>query len=195
MSEHHMTHSAAALAGISGDSVFARVCAYWAILRENGTAPKRSAVDPRALGDALPHVFLAELVAPRVARLRICGHKIEDLMGMDMRGMPLTVLFQGNARDAVAEAVEQVSHGARVILSLEGETGFGLPEVKATLALMPLADDTGRITRMMGVIERRGEPGRTPRRFGLATPVSEQGPAVAPAPARPTLRVIDGGRG
>ncbi len=195
MSEHHSTHSAAAIAGITSNSVFARVCAYWSILRENGTTPKRSDVDPRALGDALPHVFLAELVAPRVARLRICGHKIEDLMGMDMRGMPLTVLFQGDARNAISEAVEQVGHGARVILSLEGESGFGLPEVKATLALMPLADDTGRITRMMGVIERRGEPGRTPRRFGLATPLSEQASAQPQAPARPALRVIEGGLG
>lgn len=182
----------AAFESNSTHSLFSRVCTYWSGLRANGTVPRRSSIDPQALTDTLPHVFLAEIVAPRVARLRICGHKIEALMGMEMRGMPISVLFHGEARAAVADAVEQAAMGARVILSLQAEGGFGVPQITATLALMPLADDAGRITRILGVIEQRGEVGRAPRRFTLAKPVLDDMPA-APA-KRPVLRVITGGR-
>ncbi|WP_071797053.1 PAS domain-containing protein [Natronohydrobacter thiooxidans] len=173
-------------------TLFARVCAYWSSLRENGTPPRRAAIEAQALADALPHVFLAELVTPRVARLRICGHRIEALMGMEMRGMPLSVLFVGSARDALAEAVEQTAKGARVILSLEAEAESGMPQISATLALLPLVDEAGRITRLLGVLDQRGETGRAPRRFTLARPVLDEPPA-APA-RRPVLRVIPGGR-
>ncbi len=175
-------------------SAFARVCSYWADLRQQGAVPRRAQIDPQALAHALPDVFLAEIVAPRVARLRLCGHRIEDLMGMDMRGMPLSVLCQGDARAALAEALEQVALGARVTLSLQGESGFGLPPLRARLALMPLADEVGRITRILGVIERDGEPGRTPRRFALAKPVAPPEPTPQTARKSPVLRVITGGR-
>lgn len=176
-------------------SVVSRVCEYWASLRYDGATPKRSDVDARMLADALPNVFLAELVTPRVARLRICGHQIEDLLGMDMRGMPLSVLFQGDARKDIAEALEQVQMGARVILSLTGDSGFGMPAMSATLALMPMADAAGRITRVMGVIERRGEIGRSPRRFALAQSMPTPEPMPTPTlKSRPALRVIKGGR-
>ena len=176
-------------------SPFAQVCSHWASLRQQGAVPRRAQIDPQAMAQALPDVFLAQIVAPRVARLRLCGHRIEDLMGMDMRGMPLSVLCQGDAREALAEALEQVALGARVILSLQGEEGFGLPPLQARLALMPLADEAGRITRILGVFERDGEPGRTPRRFALAKPLAL--PDAAPQPVRkpPVLRVITGGRG
>lgn len=173
-------------------SAVAQVSAHWSSLRVSGDLPRRSALDPQALGSALPHVFLAELVTRRVARLRICGHRIEDLMGMDMRGMPVSVLFEGAARDAVMEAVEQASMGARVILSLESAGGFGCPPLKATLALLPLTDETGQITRLMGVLDRHGDIGRAPRRFTLAQSVAD--PVARRDVTRPVLRVIQGGK-
>ena len=172
------------------------VIRYWASLRDGNQPPRRSRIEAAALAQALPDVFLAELITPRVARFRLCGHRIEDLMGMDMRGMPLTVLFQGAARQEVADALEQVALGARVMLSLQGECGFGLPSLSASLALLPLTDDAGRITRILGVIDRTGTPGRCPRRFTLAKvqdlPRASRTPT---APAQPALRVIDGGKG
>lgn len=189
MTDLQMIAGNTACADPETQSLITRVCAYWSGLRQNGTVPRRASIDPQALGAALPHVFLAELVTPRVARLRICGHRIEALMGMDMRGMPLSVLFQGAARDDLAEALEQTATGARVILSLQSDSGFGQPKAKATLALMPLADEAGRLTRLLGVLDQRGQITRMPCRFTLARPVFDD-----PAPLRPVLRVITGGR-
>ena len=171
------------------------VVRYWAGLRIGNCPPRRDQIDASAIANALPHVFLAELLTPRVARMRISGQRIEDLLGMDMRGMPLTALFKGAARDELAEALEQVALGARVTLSLEGETGFGRPKLTAILGLLPLSDESGHITRVMGVLECMGEMGRSPRRFTLARPVAAAVTELAsPRVARPVLRVVEGGK-
>ena len=167
----------------------AMVCAHWASLRTARALPARGALDPSAIAEALPHVLLAQYVSPGVARIRLCGHGIEDMMGMDLRGMPLTALFGAGARDEVMAALKQVGGGARAMLSLKGEQGFGQPEMGAQLALMPLTDTDGRITHVLGVLERHGQIGRRPRRFVCAD--------VAPIVTEkaPTLRVITGGKG
>lgn len=167
---------------------------YWASLRQAGSVPSRAAIDARALGAALPHVFLAELVTSRVARLRICGHQIEQLLDMDMRGMPLSTLFAGAARADLTEALAQVARGVRVTLALQGEDGFGLPALNAKLVLLPLTDDAGQINRILGVLETEGRIGRTPRRFVRANITVQPDPSTIPAPASPVLRVIQGGR-
>jgi hypothetical protein len=165
-----------------------QVCAHWASLRTRNALPARAALDPTALADALPHVFLAEFVTPRVARIRLCGHKIEDVLGMDLRGMPLTALFGSDAREEIMSALDIVGHGARATLALEAERGFGQPEMRAQLALMPLCDANGRITHVLGVMEPHGQIGRRPRRFASA-----QAAPVATESA-PMLRVITGGK-
>lgn len=175
--------------------VVADVTRHWSSLRAANQVPNRNQIDVSVISHALPFVFLAELVTPRVAKLRICGQHIEDLLGLDMRGMPLTALFQGKAREEIAEALEQVTRGARVALSLEGETGFGMPKLTAVLALLPLTDAGSQITRVLGVLEYAGDKGRTPRRFTLAQPI-EATTWVAPhkRAVRPFLRVLQGGK-
>ncbi|MGY6549540.1 MAG: PAS domain-containing protein [Roseinatronobacter sp.] len=181
--------------GPAGEGHCDQVMAYWSSLRNVGKLPLRTQIDPAALGPALPHVFCAQIVAPEVARMRIVGHRIEHLIGMDLRGMSLTALCEGSARDAIGDAVTQVSMGARVILSLQGAAAFGQPLLRATLAMMPLADTVGRVDRILGVLETRGEIGRSPRRFALARPVDlGLEPSGADAAPRPALRLIRGGR-
>ncbi|MCC5991205.1 MAG: PAS domain-containing protein [Rhodobacteraceae bacterium] len=178
----------------SGSTLISQVTDYWASLPRHGGAPQRSSVQAADLTDALPHIFLAQIVTTRIARFRIVGHQIEDLMGMEMRGMPLTALFTGDARSEIQSAVTHVRRGARVMLSLDAETGFGMPKLDAVLALLPLTDSSGTITHLMGVLERSGTSGRRPRRFALAQPC-EVSPAEQPQSGKPALRVIQGGLG
>jgi hypothetical protein len=175
------------------------VCDYWASLPRTGLAPDRAALDASALAPALPHVFIAELVTPRVARMRLVGHKMEDMLDMDMRGMPLTALFTMAGRTVVTDALEQVGRGARVSLPLEGERGFGQPAMSGQLILLPLCDGAGQITRVLGVLDYQGTIGRAPRRFSVTTAVPHALPPLATAPAtttprKPAFRVIEGGK-
>jgi len=173
----------------------ASVQAHWEVLREGRSAPARSEIDPRPIAASLDVLFIAELVAPGVARLRLCGQQFTEILGMEPRGMPLSVFFAQDARDGLSAAVAQVSQGVRATLPVRAEKGIGRPALDGMLALMPLADQDGRITRVLGVLETHGQIGRSPRRFKLSAPLPTRGDAPAPRTVEtPTLTVIRGGQ-
>lgn len=121
----------------------AQVRAYWESLRQAGSIPMRVALDPRGMTGVLDRVFLAERIGRGVAQVRIAGSALGEIGGMDLRGLPLTVLFCAEARDLVGQIIEQVIHEPAVAeLDLISDRGNG--QVIAQLALMPLADDQDR---------------------------------------------------
>ncbi|MFC3118128.1 PAS domain-containing protein [Jhaorihella thermophila] len=67
--------------------------AYWIALSENGTIPRRTQIDPRALENILPQTFILERIAPGLARFRLAGQHLCALAGMEVRGMPFFGLF------------------------------------------------------------------------------------------------------
>lgn len=144
------------------------VRAYWEALRNGRTVPMRSDVDPRGIERSLEHAFILERIAPQMARFRLAGMHLTDLMGMEVRGMPTTALFAPAARAAAAGALEQVFCGPAVVeLALVAETGFGKPPLEARLLLLPLQSDLGDISRALGCLVAEGHIGRTPRRFDI----------------------------
>lgn len=180
--------------GVAGE-----VLRYWDALRGTRAAPARSELNPRELSHALEFIFIAEFVAPQVARIRIAGQHIEALLGMEPRGMPLGVLFSLDARTELAAALQQVAQGARAHLPLRADGGIGKPGLDGLLILLPLTDGLGQISRMMGVLETRGQIGHTPRRFRLGADrvqpeLAVPAPRPLPTGGRPQLRVVQGGR-
>lgn len=170
---------------------------HWEDLRGARLCPSRAEVDPKPLAHCLDVMFVAELVAPGVARLRLSGQQLADLLGMEPRGMPLSVFFAGEARQDLIHALAQVAQGARALLPLKAESGLGQPPLEGLLALLPLTDTEGKITRILGVLETHGPAGRAPRRFRLAAPARtalDQPPARPAEGLRPRLRVIQGGK-
>lgn len=180
---------------LAADCPVSIVAAHWNDMRSGRTAPQRDQIDAQAIAAALPHVFVAQLIAPRVARLRIVGHKIETLVPYDLRGMPLTALFMGSARDMVMDSCAQVQTGARAIMALEGARKMGQPPLSARMAMFPLCDATDQITHLLGVLEMSGsvQPVRGERRFIAAQPLMTETLAHQPK-VRPTFQVITGGR-
>jgi hypothetical protein len=174
---------------------------YWDRLRAGRAMPGRSEVDPREISAALAHAFIAEIVAPGVARLRVAGSHLNELLGMEARGMPLSVYVTGETRHELAEAIRQVAQSARAQLPLRSDPGIGKPALDGLLVLMPLRDRAGQPTRILGALETHGEIGRLPRRFRLTAPPTRLVDATAAHPVhmprtegRPRLTVIDGGR-
>ncbi|SDX50091.1 PAS domain-containing protein [Roseicitreum antarcticum] len=158
-------------AGVQVPPVIGDVMAYWGRLRlgAEGGIPARAAVDPKEIGAHLGQVFIAALTTPRVARLRIVGAGISDLMGLDPRGMALCALFAQPARQELRDAFAQVASGARVLLPLQSEPLPGQPRLTAVMALMPLRAADGAVTQILGVIGVNGTPGAFPRKLGLAS--------------------------
>ena len=143
--------------------------AYWQTLRQNGDVPRRSDVDPLGIEPMLSNAFIVERLAPGLARLRIAGAHLSDLMGMEVRGMPLSALFTTDCRDRLADELVQVFDGpATLQLSLRAPTIPGLRPLSGTMILLPLRSDLGDISRALGCLVTSGEIGPTPRRFSIA---------------------------
>ncbi|MAE92482.1 MAG: diguanylate cyclase [Pelagibaca sp.] len=142
---------------------------YWHDLATTrGEVPLRSEIDPRSIENALEYAFLAERIAPGLAKLRVAGAHLNDLMGMETSGMPLSTLFTPAARDVLADAVTRVfAEGVMVKIRLTGEEGFGRNGLQGDLLLLPLRSDMGDMTRMIGALVTTGRIGRTPRRFDI----------------------------
>ncbi len=58
-----------------------QVEAYWEGLRQGRDVPMRSDIDPRGIEDALEYAFILERIAPGLARLRVAGSHLSDVMG------------------------------------------------------------------------------------------------------------------
>lgn len=168
---------------------------YWEAIRGGRLVPRRSDLNPRGIERALEFAFIAERIAPGLGRVRIAGSHLTDLMGMEVRGMPVTTFFTAAARAQVGEALEEVCTGpAKAELLLTAETGFGKPPLEARLLLLPLKSDLGDISRILGCLVTVGDIGRAPRRFDVAEvtmrpllkdgAVRDEGP-IAPVRHRP----------
>ena len=87
------------------------VRAYWEAMRKDGRLPRRDDINPRGMASALEQVFLVEQIAPNHGRLRLAGMAISDLLGMDVRGMPITALLEPVARAKLSEALGGLFRG------------------------------------------------------------------------------------
>ncbi len=146
----------------------AEVLGYWEGLRGGRQVPLRSEVDPRGIERALEYAFVLERIAPAIARFRLAGMHCTELMGMEVRGMPATSFFTPAWRQKFAQILEGVFQGPEMAdLTLVAEQGYGKPELKARMLILPLKSDLGDVSRALGCLVSEGPIGRAPRRFDL----------------------------
>jgi hypothetical protein len=163
----------------------AELRAYWEALREGEMLPRRDRVDPRGIANALEHSFLIERIAPGIARFRIAGMAYNDLMAMDIRGMPISALFTADARARLQTDLERVFRGPSVLtLDLEAERGLGRGRLGARMIMLPMLSQSDESTLAIGCIELTGDLGRAPRRLMIAQSKIE--PIGQAVPVRPT---------
>lgn len=147
-----------------GAAVFARIEAAWSDLRAtSGAIPRRRDLDLTRIGEVLPHTFLMARVAPGVARLRVAGQAVSGLLGMDPRGMPLSVFFSAAARTPLAGHVAALFDGPSLVdLPLRSPGRLGLARRPGRLLLLPLMGDDGQVSQAVGVlaVSGRAKPGR-----------------------------------
>lgn len=147
----------------------AQIDAYWEGLRQGRPMPARTEVDPRGMEGALEYAMLMEVVAPGVARIRVSGLHMGDLLGMEVRGMPITAFFEPEDRTQLSALVDLVAAGRHVVeATLSSSGGIGRPPLDARLYLAPLEAERDKRPRLLACLQSRGDIGRTPRRFKIA---------------------------
>ncbi|RWR13265.1 PAS domain-containing protein [Paenirhodobacter populi] len=153
-----------------GLRISAEVRAYWEALRAGRLVPDRADVNPRGIDRALEYSFVLERVAPGIGRFRLAGTHLCDVLGMEVRGMPLTAFFVTSSRPQITEATESLFRDPAIIeATLVSEPFQGLPSFSARLLVLPLRSDLGDINRALGCLVAEGDVRRTPTRFEVTT--------------------------
>lgn len=146
--------------------VLSMVEAYWTALKGTRRAPARSEIDPVRIEDALDYAFILEHVAPGVFRFRLAGSHLNELMGMEVRGMAITSMFSPTSRMMASQHFESVFQDGRPVeMRLQSAPDDRNSSLAAQLLVLPLQSDFGELTRALGVFASRGPIGQTPRRF------------------------------
>lgn len=142
---------------------------YWNGLRGARPLPCRAEINPREIEAALEFAFILERTAQTEARFRLAGMHLNELMGMEVRGMPLSSVLDPGARDELAQVLDQLfDTPVTVSLMLVAAPEADRPAMMGQMLLMPLRNDRGEITRALGCLATAGTPGRLPRRFSIA---------------------------
>ncbi len=168
--------------------------AYWDGLRNGRPVPKRSEIDPRGIERALENAFIIERIAPGMARFRLAGMHLNDMMGMETRGMPFTSFFTAEGRKDASKVLEAVFDNPAIAeISVTAETGIGKPELHGRLIILPLKSDLGDVSRALGVFATEGEIGRAPRRFTITERNMRRilGDTPVTAPTEPQLPEVE----
>ena len=169
--------------------------AYWAGLRRGDEIPSRAQVDPRGLENILSQTFILERVAPGIARFRLAGQRVNELAGMEVRGMPLTAFFTVEARKTVSAALESMFDEPSIIeMELQTEATRLRGSRTARMILLPLRSDLGDVSRALGVLVSEGGASKISQRFTVnecdIRPVSvgeKAAPKTEAAAPKPTV--------
>ncbi|NDW52204.1 PAS domain-containing protein [Aliiroseovarius sp. PrR006] len=146
----------------------AQVKAYWHGLRNGRLCPTRQEVDPRGMAGALHEAFILEKIAPGLARIRLAGQHLNDVLNMEVRGMPISVFFEADARNELHRALEALfDMPAQITLYLAAAGGAFRKPVEAQMVMLPLRDEDGQVTRVLGALQVDGALKSGPHRFSI----------------------------
>ena len=132
---------------------------YWRQLPtgENGV-PFRRDVDPIAIGPAtLPHIFLNTLLDDGEVEIRLQGTYIEEQAGQTMTGLRVDTSTFGVNAPAVRDIFHAVRSLRRPIATHETVLTSVYRTILTEVVRVPLLDDSGRITRVLGALDRLDE--------------------------------------
>lgn len=147
---------------------FAELETYWQTLCAGRIMPYRDEVDPRGLAGALQNVFLVERIAPGMAQFRLAGQHLVNLMGTDLRGMPLGAMFSPQGRNRIEDSLHALfDEPARVELTLDGGRFLLRKQLTARMLLLPLRDRDGIVRRGVGCFAASSGAIRTPQTFDI----------------------------
>ena len=161
--------------------------AYWTALRQGNDVPSRSQIDPRGLENILSQTFVVERIAPGIARFRLAGQKLNEMAGMEVRGMPLTAFFTPTARKQVIASLEHMFDTPAIVeLALTTVATRNHPAKEARILMLPLRSDLGDVSRALGVFVSDGNPTKTSQRFDVVSTELRPVTATLTAPKKTT---------
>ncbi|MEP3346005.1 MAG: PAS domain-containing protein [Litoreibacter sp.] len=146
-------------------SALSEMRGYWESLRCGRLVPLRSEIDPREIAGALEYGFIIERLQPGAIRFRLAGMHLNDLMGMEVNGMPLRSFISPESRTRFSAMLERVFTQPEIHEYILSSDDMNVTPLRARLLILPLKSDAGQINRAIGCLVSEGVVGISPRRF------------------------------
>jgi hypothetical protein len=129
---------------------------YWrGLALRRGGVPLREDVDPGAVTQLLPHIFIVEKRADSGRFFfRLSGTGIRNVMGFENTNHFLDELLRGDDLQAVSEMFEQVLSQGVCIRSIEGLTYSDRSYLRAEIVRLPLRRSPGDCSLVIGCLSR-----------------------------------------
>ena len=127
--------------------------AYWRSLCRDRLMPSRRDIDPAAIKDLLPNVFLVEVLhGPPEFRFRLAGTQIRYEMGEEITGKTLDEIDQDGRAGAIFEEYRAAVDRGAPVLFREEYTRHDGKFVHYARLLCPLSDDGRAVSMLFGVL-------------------------------------------
>lgn len=149
------------------DPVIIEMLSYWEQLRDGRAAPPRSEIDPRQIQSLLEHTFILERVRDGHPRVRLAGMAVCDLLGMELRGMPARSLIEVGSRPHFDRYLSDVMDKPQIIELYLETSDQDNEKTRGRMLLLPLTDNDGETTRVMGCITLHTKLFQAPLRFDI----------------------------
>lgn len=137
-------------AGTMRNSKTKRVYDYWMQIKGSRPAPSRSDISPRALKGTLPFLFIAERAETDVTVFRLAGTGLCERYGRELRDHGLESVWSVADRPRVRLLIDTVlDMPAPALAQFRAET-VDCRAVDGEMLLLPIADETGQLNRILG---------------------------------------------
>lgn len=123
---------------------------YWNAMRAGRIAPLRSEIEPGAIRRLLPHIFILERHEKQSYRFRLAGTGMCSAYGMEFRGHNFLSMWQDDCSESLDKALREVTGNGNIAIIEYTATTNDHREVSFEMILMPLAQENGAITRVLG---------------------------------------------
>ncbi|MEN6543605.1 PAS domain-containing protein [Parvibaculum sp.] len=123
---------------------------YWNAMRAGRIAPLRSEIEPGAIRRLLPHVFILERHDRQSYRFRLAGTGLCSVYGMEFRGHNFLAMWQDDCCESLDKALREVTGNGNIAIVEYTAATNDHREVTFEMILMPLAQENGAITRVLG---------------------------------------------
>lgn len=136
--------------------------AHWTTLLSHQDVPRRADIDPRVLRHVLTDCFVLDNSNRHAPVVRIAGSNIATLRPKGLRGADFCQLFSAQDQRRVRQILALVARcPAKATLQVKRVDGKS-PSKIAKMLLLPLRGEDGKITRVLGCLDKL-EPMRITR--------------------------------
>lgn len=131
-----------------------RLYDYWKGQSHDGHPPRRADIDPSAMPDLLPNIFLVDIEeGPRRYRVRLAGSAVIECFGEDMTGRTVDTFDLGKDRSSILDHYEQVAKcGEPSYDRHQFWTDAYGQHLSYERLLLPLSSDGEHVDKLLGCI-------------------------------------------